>query len=159
MVGDMAGIRQPAIRLSLWLMVVIVCASSSSASASSAVDCSQSDAALSHRRAICCASIVGRDCQWCRPPQNLSKHVHQDWPNQVTYFRRILAALLDAGTCLNTAYAAETVNWLETVQANMSLGEKCTRARARAFRMLGPRPDVGTALPRCITLSGTRGGR
>ena len=38
---------------------------------------------------------------------------HGDWPNQVVYYRDVLAALADPQTCLNTSTARDAVHWLD----------------------------------------------
>jgi len=90
---------------------------------SSSAACVVSDAALREQRMVWCASMVGWDCPWCQSPQNLSRLVHHDWPNQVTYFHGILVLLGSDTTCLNTTYAIDTAVWLNHVQSDVFLGE------------------------------------
>jgi hypothetical protein len=79
-------------------------------------DCSASDASLRLKRETVCASLVGPTTPWCTYPPNVT--ASGDWPNQAVYMHAVVAALADPATCLNTSYAADTVDWLNGTQAD-----------------------------------------
>jgi hypothetical protein len=82
--------------------------------------CSASDANLVLKRETLCASLVGPTTPWCEFPPNVT--AAEDWPNQAVYAHAVVEALESPTTCLNTTYAADTVSWLDTWQANASVG-------------------------------------
>ena len=67
--------------------------------------CDASDASLILQKKIICASLGG-----C-PAGNIT--AHEDWPNQVIYYKILLRLLVDKGTCLNTTIAKNIVSWLQ----------------------------------------------
>lgn len=87
------------------------------------LDCNASDATLNLLRETWCESVMGPGCPWCYVPPNGTGHkVHQDWPNQVTYFKDILYFLAGDDSCLTTPFAADTARWIDTIQSNLTLG-------------------------------------
>lgn len=111
-------------RLKFVVALLLVAAIVSVAAAVAVGDCAASDAALLLKRETWCASIVGWNCPYCPSPQNMSNNVKKDWPSQVTYFYDILNFLMNGTSleCLNTTYGADTANWIDKIQSNVSLG-------------------------------------
>lgn len=89
--------------------------------AAGAPACAASDAALALKRETVCASLVQAATPWCTwdPAANIT--AAEDWPSQAVYMHAVLAALVDPSTCLNTSYAADTVAWLNTSQADAAV--------------------------------------
>jgi len=81
-----------------------------------AANCSSSDAALVHLRAVVCRSLVGPGVPWCLYPANTT--AAEDWPNQAVYLNSVLLALASPSTCLDTATARDVVSWLNSSQAD-----------------------------------------
>jgi hypothetical protein len=76
-----------------------------------ALDCDASDDRLSRARGMICGSLVGTPGpEWCI---NNNSHAQKDWPTQAVYMQELLDLLVNTNTCLDTAYAAETANWLD----------------------------------------------
>lgn len=80
-------------------------------------DCTASNQAILLARQILCASLVQADTVWCG---TFSKNVtvSEDWPNQAVYMHNLLASLLAADAsspgCLNSTFARDTVQWLDS---------------------------------------------
>ena len=73
--------------------------------------CDESDERLAHARGMICGSLVGTPGpDWCL---NDNPHAQKDWPTQAVYMKDLLDLLVDSDTCLDTAYAADTANWLD----------------------------------------------
>jgi hypothetical protein len=89
---------------------------------SSQSHCSASDAALLEQREMYCGSMVGWTVSWCPSTEAITNAVKKDWPSQVVYFGKILSTLISDQTCVNTSYAADTAQWLNIYQSNLSLG-------------------------------------
>jgi len=85
--------------------------------------CGASDANLLFRRQRICASLTQSPSYYCGESwKNVSKDVaHEDWPSQATYMHDMLAALSGPTTCLNTSYAKDTVEWMNTAMSNETL--------------------------------------
>ena len=85
-----------------------------------AADCAASDASLFKSRALICSSLVQGDTWWCGSDwRNASGS--KDWPSQAVYQNELLVKLASPNTCLNTSYANNITNWLNTSQANSSV--------------------------------------
>lgn len=82
--------------------------------------CASSDSHLKELRDTICSSLVGPGTPWCDPgSSNVSSD--KDWPSQVTYMQALLDTIPDSSTCLNTTYALDTVQWINTVQGNANV--------------------------------------
>eukprot|EP00756_Hemistasia_phaeocysticola_P064745 Hpha_TRINITY_DN8033_c0_g1::TRINITY_DN8033_c0_g1_i1::g.139989::m.139989 len=78
--------------------------------------CSESDSNLISLRNKVCASLVQGDTWWCKDAYK-NATADGDWPSQAVYMQKLLDALVDPSTCLNTTVAADVVDWIETSQA------------------------------------------
>ena len=76
-------------------------------------DCAASDATLHHQRRIVCKSLVGGITPFCKEDTN-NETASQDWPSQAVYMMDVLNTLASPATCLNTSYARDTADWLNT---------------------------------------------
>ena len=86
---------------------------------SAPADCAASDANLLRLRWTVCRSLVGPGTPWCVYPSNVS--AAGDWPNQAVYLNDVLLALSAPATCLGTATALETVQWLNSSQSDSTV--------------------------------------
>jgi hypothetical protein len=107
-------------RTSSWQCITALAVSALLANAITLLqDCASSDANLQQKRETVCASLVGPTTPWCLYPPNVT--AAEDWPNQAVYMHELIAALADPSTCLNTSYAADTVAWLNSSQADANV--------------------------------------
>ena len=83
--------------------------------------CDDSDATLIHLRDVLCSSLTQSPTDWCGTSYLDAPHASGDWPSQSVYLNNIIEALKDPSTCLNTSTARDTVFWLNTSQADVSL--------------------------------------
>ncbi len=82
--------------------------------------CEQSDAQLLWLRKTICASLTQSDTWWCGAYWS-NTSAKEDWPTQAVYMQNLFDALANPSTCVNTSYAADTVNWLNTVMSDATI--------------------------------------
>ena len=87
----------------------------SGAVAAPARDCAASDRNLLVRSHALCSSLTHVDTPWCGTLWSNVTAKH-DWPNQAIYMLDLVRALYANDTCLTTARAQATVQWLESPQ-------------------------------------------
>merc|ERR1719468_1297584 len=84
----------------------------------SAADCDASDQDLLLKRSKVCRSGVSSGCG----PETLNVSADKDWPTQAVYMHDVLASIADPDTCLDTAFAQDTLSWLNSSQLNLEDG-------------------------------------
>ena len=100
------------------LLVLALLALCSAHTAPAGGDCAASDASMLHARKMLCNSLVQGHTAWCKDDwQNVS--ASKDWPSQAVYMVDVLDALLAAPSdCLSTAYARDTVDFVNRSQSD-----------------------------------------
>ena len=98
-----------------WLLVALL--ASATPAWTSPSTCEESDARLQFLQELICDSLTQDETDWCGTSFENVSHASKDWPSQAVYMHRLLLALEDPATCLNTSVALDTTRWLNSSQA------------------------------------------